>query len=150
MNWYTLSCREDCGASCIEVLGASIIPLDSLRDEKVSLSEKLLYEVKDLIEPHWVLHPSFVHLSDAPVTDRSLLGKEVMLHACSMHKSNNLFIIRFETEDIDVSGMNMEMIVASKDISSIEREEISEWSEVKNFSLYSFLADVGNDFSVIL
>lgn len=152
MNWYTLSCHAGQNDASGDILGASIIPIDSLENEKVLVSEKLRYELRDILKPGWIIYPSYIMLSDNPLEDRSLIGKEIVLNASAIYEDNNIIAMRFEADGFDSNKIPLNMLVSSRQL-SIPQEDIDNsmtWREYKNFSLYSFLANLGKDFSVIL
>lgn len=152
MNWYTLSCHPIQESGAIEIIGSSIVPLDSLRNEKVSFSDKLRYEMRDHLVPGWKLHPSFIRISDEPLSDSSDLGKEIILCTSQIYKDDSIMLVRFGTEDCELDTENLIMLISSKSETPEKREDIPDqgWSDMKCFSLYCFLTNMGNDLSVIL
>jgi len=153
MNWYTLSCHESQGDENIGPCFASIIPLDCLQNEKIRVSEKLCYELRDFLGKQWILQPTYIRISEKPLKNPDLSGLEVILHASKMHKNDDVLVVQFESEDYESEFRGLNMLVASRENRSFKREEISdidEWTDMKNFSLYCFLADINANLSVIL
>jgi hypothetical protein len=93
------------------------------------------------------MQPSYIHVSDSDIKDS--LGNEITLNSFGMYQNKDMLVIGFEAHDFG----KLNMLIACNDNRSFKREEIleiDEWSEMKNFSLYCFLADIHEDLSVSL
>ena len=148
MSWYSMS--HQCCKNEIPC-GAAIVPLDCLHDDKICISETLSYELRDYLTNGWVMHPTHIKVSEKQL-DREKLGEEILLNASGIYLDDNMFVVKFESEEYDRSK-NLNMLVSSRENRPFTGEEINginNWSDIKNFSLYCFLSDITDNFSVIL
>lgn len=151
MNWYSIFSKNFLRRKERDIQMA-IIPIDSLKNEKVGVSEKLICELKGYLTDGWKKAPSYIPIS----YDKDyLIGEETVIHANGIYRDDNILALRFNLNDddnVDNNKLNnLYMLVSYYNTFPNSINNIDKWQSIDNdFSIYCFFANITKNFDIII